>query len=354
MHRARIPGDVHRFPMGGLPPDSPAQQRLKEKMKQWLPSQRLIKHCQQMENPTKRGRNSIGMWFTYEEGGYQTIGYGHELSREENTNGLEIDGLTFFAKKGLSDTQIQRLLEIDLAMACLYAQRVVAEVCDGPLNGKHTWENMHPRCQEVCIDYTYKMGWNFFQEYPAFLKALANGDARMALAQSNRHFRSVDGKIMKLSKRAAAIKNMLIEVNGGPLRLGRESGKADKLKTGNPCPAKLHWSTLSRPLTLALSNDGNSAFQSQVSFSPQKKHGFRFTEQLDQDDHTLPPSRKTVLPADKFYQCPTKQNKLSFHPLNASSERQIRGSRLDFQSTNHGLFRKSASGGCPKGFALDD
>ena len=68
------------------------------------------------------------MWFSYEEGGYQTIGYGHELSREENTNGLEIDGLTFFAKKGLSDTQIQRLLEIDLAMACLYAQRVVVSV----------------------------------------------------------------------------------------------------------------------------------------------------------------------------------------------------------------------------------
>ena len=129
-------------------------------MKQWIPSQRLLAHCKDMENPNQIGRNSVGIWKIYVQGGYETVGYGHEITREEKNNGVEIDGTYIKVhEKGLSDSQVNRLLEIDLAIACLLAQRAVAEVCE-----KTTWCNLHERAQEVCTDYVFKMGSDFFQE----------------------------------------------------------------------------------------------------------------------------------------------------------------------------------------------
>lgn len=149
------------------------------------------------------------------------------------------------------------------------------EVCDGPLNGNHAWEQMHARAQEVCIDYVFKMGGDFFQEYPAFLKALVNGDVRMALAQSNRHFRGADGRSYTLTKRHEALKGLMIEITGQPLRLGKESGKFDKRQTGNPIPAKLHWNTLSRPLLLS---QNSAATLNQTSAA--KLNSFTYSSQL--------------------------------------------------------------------------
>ena len=159
----------------------------------------------------------------------------------------------------------------------------------------------------------------------------------MALAQSNRHFRGSDGKIYRLTKRHEAIKALLTGM-GPPLLLGKESGKLDKLMTGNPSPAKLHWNTMSRSLLLS-------------NTSTRNLHGFGFSTQIDPDDDSLPP--RQILPQDKHYVCPTKTKKLAFRPLNASIDRHYT-SRTQRQESLRGLFRSSAQGGFPRGFALDD
>jgi hypothetical protein len=203
--------------------ETPQQQRQLLMAQSWRASERLLAHVKAMENPGKRGRNpSTGRWEAYWENSYETYGYGHEITKEEKMNGFRVDEAIIPVSKGLTDPQVIRLLEQDLAQCALLSKRVVKEVC-----GSGQWELMQQRARDVCIDYTYKMGPHFFIEYPAFLKALVSQNIRLALKEAERHFRGSDGKLYTLKPRRAALKGFLTEF-GRPLKLGLGSRRLEE------------------------------------------------------------------------------------------------------------------------------
>ena len=293
----KIPGQLQVFPEP-LMAETPQQQRELMKAQSWRPSPRLMDHVKLMENPGRQGRDvSKGRWGSYWVNGYETYGYGHEITKEEKMNGFRVDEAIIPVKKGLTDAQVDRLLEQDLAKCALLSNRVVTQVC-----GNGQWDLMEQRARDVCIDYTYKMGRHFFIEYPAFLKALVSQNIRLALKEAERHFRGNDGKLYTLKPRREALKGFLTEF-GRPLKLGLASRRLEEegdavyhimtitcltcfhiyVVRGNTNPAKLHWQNLSRPMKI---NPG----------SIKKPHGFLLSSMQNPDSDSRPMFGSSTLP----------------------------------------------------------
>ena len=93
-------------PLAALPP--------KPTRKPFTPS--FITGMKKMENAGKTGRDKSGSWFPHKsaEGGTDTIGYGHKLSKDEHEDGYVVVGDKNIPHGKLTDAHIETLLADDM------------------------------------------------------------------------------------------------------------------------------------------------------------------------------------------------------------------------------------------------
>ena len=102
-------------PLAALPP-KPIYKALKRKptRKPFTPS--FITGMKKIDNAGKTGRSTSGSWFPHKsaEGGTDTIGYGHKLSKDEHEDGYVVVGDKNIPHGKLTDAHIETLLVDDM------------------------------------------------------------------------------------------------------------------------------------------------------------------------------------------------------------------------------------------------
>lgn len=149
----------------------------------------FIQMLKDVENPQAVGKRN-GEWFphTSPEGGTRTLGFGHKLSvEEEEGNFVRLpDGTVVpFDERGLTDSEVEALLQSDVASSRQVAQRQWEQHQDVP------FDQLAPVYQELLTEITFNVGGiargGRFQ-WPSLAGAIKDDDIDTARQEIMRSF----------------------------------------------------------------------------------------------------------------------------------------------------------------------
>lgn len=136
------------------------------------------------ENGVKRGYKN-GKWYQYksEEGGTDTIGYGHKLTPSEQRKGV--------FKNGLTDNEVNDLFEKDLKIAYKQASkdidRLVRKYRSEGIPVKITSFNELGDLEKLMVvDFAFNLG--SATKFPEFIRGLLNGDIALMKKEYKRNY----------------------------------------------------------------------------------------------------------------------------------------------------------------------
>jgi len=175
-------------------PDIQAQKLYDEADDQFFSSMKEV------ENGIRAGYNEqTGLWKPHEsvEGGTDTLGYGHKLTPREQKGGfVTIDGERVEIGDGLTDEQVERLFQQDIAKV----ERQLEKNIEG-------YEDLPDKYQKVLINLGFNIGAGKVNNkgWPKLFKAMKEGDDETVRKEMITSYKTPSGERKKLINRARTI-----------------------------------------------------------------------------------------------------------------------------------------------------
>ena len=170
-------------------------------------SPKFIEYIKAVENGQKIGfKNGIWYWHPAPEGGNPEIGYGHKIKKGEESK---------FAK-GLSNSEVERLLKTDLGIA---KKQVYSDI-------KRLFKVQVPLDQvqeEILVDYAFNLG--SLQDFPKFTRAVLNKDWDTAKKEYIRTYKDARGKTHTLGRNKIFFNTFLKDLSSKPTSVKEEVGQ---------------------------------------------------------------------------------------------------------------------------------
>lgn len=158
-------------------------------------SSALTSYIKSVENAEKKGHRS-GKWYPYRTSSTEiNVGYGHKINPGEDFS------------EGLTNIQVDRLLQRDLATAAIKARHYVNHNF-----GKDTWENLDKIRQEMLLDFVFNLG--SLDAFPKFTKAVVYNDVA---GMRKEYMRSaiIDGEHKLIGRNQVFFDTFLANYHGG-------------------------------------------------------------------------------------------------------------------------------------------
>jgi GH24 family phage-related lysozyme (muramidase) len=160
----------------------------------------FISMLKQEENAAKKGFDRQSKrWLPHPspEGGTDTIGYGHKLTKAESEgNYVLINGSKVSLKEGLTEEQNNALFEQDIKVHERIAKKHFGKA----------WNNMDRKVQLLATEISFNVQGGL-KEYPTFTELASNPKTQeQAINEIGRTYTDKNGKKVQLSKRVNAIK----------------------------------------------------------------------------------------------------------------------------------------------------
>ena len=171
-----------------------------------LYSSEFIQYIKHSENGISAGYDkSRNKWYPHKspEGGTDTIGYGHKLTRSDQSSGKY--------RNGLSTKEIHSLLISDLKIAENRVKKDIAWISakKGTTNYKlvsdKSFDDLSSTQKQMLIDFAFNLG--SLRSFPTFLTAVLNDDIDMMKKQYKRYY----GKGKELTQRNTDFYNLFLK-----------------------------------------------------------------------------------------------------------------------------------------------
>src|SRR4051812_27423130 len=118
----------------------------------------FVNYIKTVENSIKKGRKENGKWFPYKDPAGWHIGYGHKIKTNHELKAFN---------KGVADTDIEKLLVKDLAIA----NKVVQDYIKKQYKVNVMLSNVQ---REMLVDFAYNLG--SLDKFPKFVDAVLHNN----------------------------------------------------------------------------------------------------------------------------------------------------------------------------------